>query len=272
MLSIHPKKTLRELERSSLNWKVEELNKTILTNKLKAVRIKFPGAVDSGRKSGHGRVVLLYLDKCEEIWGGSPATTTLPTGFETNEIKDDSNSSVACSSPASCARPTTPSTSIPGTPSSTTDVELFDPNDLDDKENGEPSSVNDRRELLNSKLRSYRKDKLKRKLSTDVQLLDAVQEYLAIKKRLMEKMEDMDKQQAAQMNKFATNMEHLTGSIVEGFAMLRQIMVRPVPSPFSTPLTGYNNTWNRQLGSQQMNMENNTFPYSQFTNDNFNSL
>ena len=39
----------------------------------------------------------------------------------------------------------------------------------------------------------------------------------------MEKMEDMDKQQADQMNKFATNMELLTGSIVEGFAMLRQI-------------------------------------------------
>ena len=25
------------------------------------------GAVDSERKSGHGRVVLLYFDKCEEI-------------------------------------------------------------------------------------------------------------------------------------------------------------------------------------------------------------
>ena len=61
----------------------------------------------------------------------------------------------------------------------------------------------------------------------------------------MEKMEDMDKQREAQINKFATNMEHLTGSIVEGFAMFRQIMVQPVPSPFSTPLTGYNNPWNR---------------------------
>ena len=30
---------------------VEELNKTILMNKLKAVRVKFRGAVDSGRKS-----------------------------------------------------------------------------------------------------------------------------------------------------------------------------------------------------------------------------
>ena len=72
--------------------------------------------------------MLLYFDKCEEIWGGSPATTTLPTGIETNGIQDNSNSSVACSSPASCGRPSTPSTSRPGTPSSTTDVELFDSN------------------------------------------------------------------------------------------------------------------------------------------------
>ena len=103
-----------------------------------------------------------------------------------------------------------------------------------------------------------------------MQLLHAVQGRCN-KKTPYGKMEGMDKQQAAQTNKFATNMEHLTGPIVEGFTMLRQIMVQPIAPPFSTPLTGYNNTWNRLLGSQQMNMENNTFPYSQFTNDNFNS-
>ena len=41
----------------------EEINKTILTNKLKAIRIKFHAAVDSGRKSGHGRAVRLCFDK-----------------------------------------------------------------------------------------------------------------------------------------------------------------------------------------------------------------
>ena len=54
--------------------KPEELTKTALTTKLKAVRVKYRHAVDSGRKSGHGRVVLLYFDFCEKIWGGSPAT------------------------------------------------------------------------------------------------------------------------------------------------------------------------------------------------------
>lgn len=84
-------------------------------------------------------------------------------------------------------------------------------------------------------------------------------------------MEDMDKQQAVQMSKFSTNMEQLTGSIVEGLAMLRQVMLQPPPmSPqFTTPLAGYNNTWNRPLAAQPFNMENSTLQYTQFANENF---
>lgn len=44
-----------------------ELSKSVLTSKLKMIRKKFGEAVDSGRKSGHGRVVLLYFDLSEEI-------------------------------------------------------------------------------------------------------------------------------------------------------------------------------------------------------------
>lgn len=45
--------------------------------------------MDSGRKSGHGRVVLLYFESCEEIWGGSPATTTIASGIESTEIPEE---------------------------------------------------------------------------------------------------------------------------------------------------------------------------------------
>ena len=55
MHSIHLKKTLRKSV--EFPHESEEINKTILTNKLKAIRIKFRAAVDSGRKSGHGRIV-----------------------------------------------------------------------------------------------------------------------------------------------------------------------------------------------------------------------
>ena len=60
-----------------------DMTKKVLTAKLKAVRGKYQEAVDSGRRSGHGRVVLLYYELCERIWGGSPATQQLEVGVET---------------------------------------------------------------------------------------------------------------------------------------------------------------------------------------------
>ena len=53
----------------------------ILTTKLKAIRQKYRQAVDSGRRSGHGRVVMLYFELCE-VWGGSPATEQIESGKE----------------------------------------------------------------------------------------------------------------------------------------------------------------------------------------------
>ena len=60
----YQKKTLSKLV--VFLYENEEMNKTILTNKLKAVRIKFRAAVGIVRKSGHGRAVLLCFDKCEQ--------------------------------------------------------------------------------------------------------------------------------------------------------------------------------------------------------------
>ena len=47
--------------------KKEELTKPVVTTELKAIRMKYRLAVDSGRKSSHGRVVFLYFDLCESI-------------------------------------------------------------------------------------------------------------------------------------------------------------------------------------------------------------
>ena len=49
--------------------KKEDISKQIVTAKLKAIRVKFRQAVDSGRRSGHGRVVLLYFELCKQVWG-----------------------------------------------------------------------------------------------------------------------------------------------------------------------------------------------------------
>ena len=115
----------------------EDITRTIITNKLKAIRVKYRQAVDSGRKSGHGRVVLLYFELCEQIWGGSPATTTIQSGIETTDVETASHRS---SDPAS---------------SSTLDLsaaEMSPVSDLlqdSDGSNLTPSVVKERRALLN---------------------------------------------------------------------------------------------------------------------------
>ena len=68
--------------------KKEEITKATLTSKLKSIRRKFRQAVDSKRRSGHGRVVLLYFDDCERIWGGSPATVQINSGIESFDLTD----------------------------------------------------------------------------------------------------------------------------------------------------------------------------------------
>ena len=78
--------------------KKEELTQAIVTSKLKAIRIKFRQAVDSGRRSGDGRVVMIYYELDESIWGGCPATEQIDGGLETVELvtTDDSGRNVSC--------------------------------------------------------------------------------------------------------------------------------------------------------------------------------
>ena len=77
--------------------------KTQIGSKLKGVRAKYRQAVDTQRRSGHGRVISLFFDLCNEIWGGSPATSTIEAGVETAEVNNTvdsaSESSITSSDP-----------------------------------------------------------------------------------------------------------------------------------------------------------------------------
>ena len=88
--------------------KKEEIKLHHITAKLKAIRVKFRYAVDSGWRSGHGRVIIIYHKLCAELWGGSPATDQIVGGIETTELAEDSQSL---------------SESFPSTPCTTTTVQ-----------------------------------------------------------------------------------------------------------------------------------------------------
>ena len=175
------------------------MTKAIITTKLKVIRSKFRAAVGSGRKSGHGRVVLFYFESCEAIWGGSPATPTIHAGIESTNITIhvESRSSSPTPSPAS-------STSFES--ELLTDTENASQEMLTESQE---STVNDRRNLLDAKLRGHKQEKLKRKLSTDSQLLTIAQEEMEMKKRLFDKMDHMDKEHSQHMARLSTSMEHV---------------------------------------------------------------
>ncbi len=193
-----------------------DITKQIITTKLKAVRSKFRQAVDSGRRSGHGRVVLLYFELCKSIWGVSPATEKIEGGIETADM----GSFISSATPLDVC--------TEATPGHTSDDETLpepESGDMDEEGTSSASSTTQqRRELLDKSLNSYRHAKLKRKIPTDIQILDCAKEELKNKKRLVENMETIEKEYSDNMTRITNNMDKLTNSISDGFSLLRNIL------------------------------------------------
>ena len=74
----------------------KQITKQVVMSKLKAVRIKFRQAMDSSQRSDHGRVVLLYQELCEQLWGGSPATEHIEGGLESADLRSDDTAHNDC--------------------------------------------------------------------------------------------------------------------------------------------------------------------------------
>lgn len=181
--------------------KKEELTQAVVASKLKAIRIRFRQAVDSGRRSGHGRVVMIYYELCESIWGGSPATEQIDGGLETVELvtTDDSGRNVSCDTSS----------------------------DTESNE-GICATTKQRCEFLDNKFKNYKQDKLKRKLPVDAQLLNCTQEELQIKKQMLDHMDKIDQRYSENMERMSQSMEKLSQSI-DGFSLMRQFMMYQQP-------------------------------------------
>ena len=174
--------------------KKTDITKQVLTTKLKAIRVKYRQAVDSGQKSGHERVVFLFFDLCESIWGGSPATEQIPSGLESTEL--DYDTSITSSTETLSAGSSFLNSRIDK------DVSSKDSDQYDN--DSAQSSTQQRRELLGAKLSNYKQEKLKRKLPVDSQLLNCAKEDIQLKKKLIDQMDRMDKQHSENMNKLST--------------------------------------------------------------------
>ena len=61
---------------------IQELHKAGITSKVKKVHSDYKKAVDLGNRSGGRRIIMTFYDLCQDIWAGSPATTSLSSGFD----------------------------------------------------------------------------------------------------------------------------------------------------------------------------------------------
>ena len=50
-----------------------DITKERVAAKMKSISKGYRKAIDSGKRSGGGRVVTMYYDSCRELWKGSPA-------------------------------------------------------------------------------------------------------------------------------------------------------------------------------------------------------
>lgn len=139
------------------------------------------------------------------MWGGSPATEQIDCGVESSDLhlhSEDEDDGV-----------THDNTQTNDTPSGG-----------HNSESDMQSNVHKRRKYLDTKLDKYKQEKLKRKLPVDMQLLSCAQEDLEVKRKFVDRMDEIDKKYTDNMEKMAHNIGKLTESISEGFSLLRNMM------------------------------------------------
>lgn len=94
-----------------------------------------------------------------------------------------------------------------------------------------------RRDKLATQLSTYRTDRLKRKLSKDDQMAAIAQEDIKLKKQMLQKMEESEKDFSVTLNKVTDSIDRLTSSMsasmADAFALMRQAMFQPPPPNYS---------------------------------------
>ena len=189
--------------------------------------------MDSGRKSGHGKVIYCYYDLCEKIWGGSPATNQLVGGAETTDLNLPSSEVVQTE-----ARDSDREDETEDTVQNADTVTQDDPSPISQQESAEQSSSLLRRkckEQLDNTLSSYKSQKMKRKVPVDTQMVQLAEDELDIKKKMMDRMETMGNHHRETMKELTSNLKALNESVTGAFSMLQQVLLCPLGPTYFQP-------------------------------------
>ena len=202
-----------------------KITKERIIARLKRIKLNFRKAIDSGRRSGGGRVVLALYDECNDVWGGSPAVESIDHGIESSITTDETDGGESSSVADSFTKGTSDLIQ-----SDSWNLDADEESVSDDSNQTQKVTVKDmgqvRRNLIQH-LREKRDGKLTKRISTDAQLMDIAAQELKIKKQMLTRMEENDRKHEENMKVFADSMKSLTGIISQGFIMIQTIMLPP---------------------------------------------
>ena len=181
-----------------------------IMQKTKRIRQGYRKAVDTGRRSGGGRIVCDFFELCEDIWAGSPGTVPVEGGIESNvgtptivEIDDgDENDE-----PSTFSQPSTVGTIGPG-----------------------PSE---------GRSAFYNKcafKKMETKLSSEKMLFKLCQKEIDIKEKLSSQMESANAKNEDQISGLTNSINVLNETMSQGFTMLANLLTSQPAAPAPAPV------------------------------------
>ena len=65
---------------------IQQLHKARITSKIKKIHSDYKKAVELGKRSGGGRIIMPFYDLCQDIWAGSLTNTSLPSEFDSSMV------------------------------------------------------------------------------------------------------------------------------------------------------------------------------------------
>eukprot|EP00794_Sanderia_malayensis_P010159 gene10159-11199_t len=147
------------------------ITKDRVSTKVKRIKTSFRKAVDSGRRSGGGRVVTHLYDECHKIWAGSPAVDCIENGIATMTELSQGNSA--------CEETLTLTGSDQTQSQSSSSANSGPENEDEEEQVMQTPQIKDmgscRKDLLN-KLKEKKDSRLTKRILVEAQLLEATKE------------------------------------------------------------------------------------------------
>ncbi|XP_057706797.1 uncharacterized protein LOC130924338 [Corythoichthys intestinalis] len=189
----------------------DAITKSQVASKVKSTRTKYRHAVTTGRRNGHGRVIMIFFDVCENIWGNSPAACPLDAGIETGEIKGEPMQEKGIKEEVKEVvkeEVQADSHSSPILECSTDSPEIIE------------ISTSVPPAIVRPKLSCHSIDRLKRK--QDQEILEDLQ----IKRRMLKLMEESSRRDADAMEQMITSIAKMSSTIQEGLALMKEVFAQ----------------------------------------------